>query len=216
MMLRQWVLLLSLLLPASMLHAQVESFVEGTAYFTLKEAQPTEVEADQVEVLEVFSYVCSHCGHLDPVLVEWSKTKPAQAKLRYLPAVWQKPGWVEYAAAYFAAEQLGIIDRSHHALMTRLWVENNPPKSMEDIGEFHAQFGVSAEDFIKTLQSPEVNAKLQAAASQAGKYEVEGTPTLIIDGRWRFDVVSAGGPDKVGPLIDFLVAKALNLRGKQG
>ena len=50
---------------------------------------------------------------------------------------------------------------------------------------------------------------MQTASQQVGKYEVGGTPTLIVDGRWRFDMTSAGGPEQVGELIDFLVAKAL-------
>lgn len=215
MILRKCVLLLCVLLPSPLLFAQVERFVEGTAYFTLKEKQATAVDPDKVEVLEVFSYACSHCGHLDPVLVEWSKNKPAQAQLRYMPAVWQKPGWVEYAAAFYAAEQLKILDLSHHALMTRMWAENQPPKDLNEVGEFYAQFGVTAEEFTKAMQSPEVSAKLQAAAQDVGKYEVEGTPTLIVDGRWRFDLISAGGPENIGALIDFLVAKAMAMRGKQ-
>ena len=95
----------------------------GHAYFTLKEAQPTAV-GDTVEVLEIFSYACSHCGQLDPVLVKWEKNKPAEAELRYMPAVWQKPGWVEYAAAFYTAEKMGILKQSHHALMDLLWVQN--------------------------------------------------------------------------------------------
>lgn len=209
MMLRKLTLLLIVLLASPLTWAQVERFVEGVAYFPLKEAQATEVAEGKVEVLEIFSYVCSHCGTLDPHIARWEANKPEAAQLRYMPAVWNNPGWVEYAAVFFTAEQMGILKQSHHALMDRLWVQKKPPQDLNEVAAFHAQFGVSAEDFIKTMQSPEISAKLQAASQQVGKYEVGGTPTLIVDGRWRFDMTSAGGPEQVGELIDFLVAKAV-------
>lgn len=188
--------------------AQVEKYAEGTHFFKLKEPQPVQT-GDKVEVLEVFNYACSHCGFLDPVLIEWAKTKPEQAQLRYLPAVWQKPAWPEYAAVYFTAEKLGVIDKSHHALFDLMYVQKKSPKDLNEIAAFFNQFGIKSEDFIATFSSPEINAKLQAAAQEVGKYEVEGTPTLIVAGQWRFDVVSAGGPDQIGPLINFLVSRAL-------
>jgi thiol:disulfide interchange protein DsbA len=215
MMLRKLVAFVVVLLSSSLSWAQVERFVEGVAYFPLKETQSTQVAEGKVEVLEIFSYVCSHCGTLDPHLVRWEADKPEAAELRYLPAVWNNPGWVEYAAVFFTAQQMGIIKQSHHALMNRLWVQNKPPKDLNEVAAFHAEFGVSADEFAKIMQSPEISAKLQAAAQQVGKYEVGGTPTLIVDGRWRFDMTSAGGPEKIGELINFLVAKALSERAGQ-
>ena len=40
------------------------------------------------------------------------------------------------------------------------------------------------------------------------RYEVAGTPTLIIDGKYSFDVTSAGGIEKVAALLNFLIEKA--------
>lgn len=202
--------LLILLLATVTAHAQ-ERFTEGTHYFTLKEWQAT-ATGDNVEVLEVFNYACPHCGHLDPVIEKWHQTKPKQAELRYLPAVWQKPAWPEYAAVYYTAEKLGVVDKSHHALMDLMYVQNKAPKDLNEIAAFFTQFGVTAEQFTTTFSSPEIGEKLKNAAQAIGKYEVEGTPTLIVDGRWRFDVTSAGGPENIGPLIDFLVTRALNER----
>ena len=188
--------------------AQVEKYSKGTHYFELAERQPTQT-GDQIEVLEVFSYACSHCGTLDPILENWEKNKPAEAELRLLPAVWQNPGWVEYAAAYFTAEKLGVAKQSHHPLMKLLWVDRKPPADLDAVAEFYTQFGVKADEFKTIMQSPEINAKLQEAANLARKYEVSGTPTLIVDGRWRLDMTSSGGPEQIPALIDFLVQKAV-------
>jgi thiol:disulfide interchange protein DsbA len=39
------------------------------------------------------------------------------------------------------------------------------------------------------------------------RWGVAGTPSMIVNGKYRFDVSSAGGHQNVIELIDFLVAK---------
>lgn len=209
--LRQWAVALVLLGTSLGALAQVEKYALGTHYFELAQRQPVQT-GDRIEVLEIFSYACSHCGTLDPILEAWEKSKPEAAELRLLPAVWQNPGWVEYAAAYFTAEKLGVAKQSHHPLMKLLWADRKPPADLDAVAEFYTQFGVKADEFKALMQSPEINAKLQEAANVVRAYEVGGTPTLVIDGRWRFDMASSGGPEQVPALIDFLVQKALAAR----
>jgi thiol:disulfide interchange protein DsbA len=38
-------------------------------------------------------------------------------------------------------------------------------------------------------------------------YRVQGTPTVVVNGKYRLDVQSAGGPDQVIELVKWLVAK---------
>jgi len=38
-------------------------------------------------------------------------------------------------------------------------------------------------------------------------YRVQGTPTVVVNGKYRVDVQSAGGPDQVIELVKWLVAK---------
>lgn len=201
-----------LLITAPLAAADAPPFQEGVAYYALRAPQPTAVAADQVEVLEVFSYACAHCGAIDPVIATWEKSKPAAAQLRYLPAPWDKPGWMDYAAAFFVAEQMGIVGRSHHALMDRLWTQHLPMLTTKEIADFHGQFGADPAAFLAMMDTPDIQLKLLDTSELLPKYEIDGTPVFIVDGRWRFDVGTAGGPEKVGPLIDFLVGEALKLR----
>jgi thiol:disulfide interchange protein DsbA len=62
---------------SSMSFAPVEAqtgFKEGTDYFKLSQAVPTEVAKGRVEVLEFFWYNCPHCNAFEPTLSAWSKT----------------------------------------------------------------------------------------------------------------------------------------------
>ena len=68
-----------------------QQFVEGTHYERLDVPVQTGLEdtqPPQVEVVEVFSYMCIHCYSFDPVLERWeSDGKPAAASFSRLPAV---------------------------------------------------------------------------------------------------------------------------------
>ena len=44
-------------------------------YLEVSPAQPT--EPGKTEVLEFFSYACSHCAVLEPLLEKWSKKVPS-------------------------------------------------------------------------------------------------------------------------------------------
>jgi thiol:disulfide interchange protein DsbA len=200
-------LLWCLLLISPALFAQ-SKFIEGQHYFELKTPQ-AQLTGDKVEVLEIFSYACPHCGHVAPTVSAWKAKKPKQAELRYLPAVWQKPSWPEYAAVFFSAKKLGVLEKSHDALFDLLYVKQKPPQSLDEVAQFFTQFGIKAEDFVATMNSEEVRAQLADAAQVVANYEIEGTPAFIVGGRWRFDVTSAGGQEQIAELINYLVDKSL-------
>jgi thiol:disulfide interchange protein DsbA len=52
------------------------------------------------------------------------------------------------------------------------------------------------------VKAPRVTAK-----ELAKKYEITGVPTMIVNGKYRFDIGSAGGADQALQLADTLIAK---------
>jgi thiol:disulfide interchange protein DsbA len=88
---------------------------------------------------------------------------------------------------------------------TRRPVEKMP--STEDVAAFYATYGVSAEDAVGTANSFAVNTKMKRADAQLKAYGVDSTPTLVVNGKYRLTAKSAGGVDKVVPLVLFLIEK---------
>jgi len=117
------------------------------------------------------------------------------------------PSWEPYARAYYAAEALGILEASHQAMFDKLHRERKRFRSMEEIAEFYTDFGVSKEDFLKATESFAVDTKLRRGMVMSQRYGVEGTPSLIIDGKYRTSVVMAGSPDAAITLTNQLVAQ---------
>jgi thiol:disulfide interchange protein DsbA len=202
-------------------HAADETFEAGKNWFAVEPAQPT-ANAGKIEVLEVFSYACPACNMFQPTMQKVKAALPPNAEMAYLPASFRPDeDWPVFQRAFFTAQALGILDKSHDATFDAVWKDDGtlrisdaathrplkPMPTIENIATFYAQFGVKAEDVLGTANSFAVNTKMKRADAMLKAYGVDSTPTLIVNGKYRLTAQSAGGVDKVVPLIKFLLAK---------
>ena len=179
-------LLLSLLcvLPA-LAAAPLPAPVEGTDYVVIADGQPYAPLAGKVEVVEVFGYWCPHCAEFQPQLSAWKRKLPADVRFTYVPAVFTAGD--NFARAYFAAEHFGILARTHDAMFPAIHVEGLLPMnaSVPELAAYYGQQGLDPAKAQAYMDSPAVDAKLEYARRFALRSGVEGTPTLIINGRYR-------------------------------
>ena len=197
--------LLALVLALPACAQPVEKFQLGKNYYAIDPPQPTS-SGKKIEVVEVFMYTCPHCYDLEPYLVKWKATAPADVAYTPFPAAWN-PAAEAFARAYYAAETLGILEKTHDAVFSALHKEHIPFHVLDDIAAWYANYGVTKEQFLSAANSFAVNTKISRANTMVPRWGVQGTPSIIVNGKWRFDVSSAGGHQNVGDLIDFLVAK---------
>jgi thiol:disulfide interchange protein DsbA len=191
-----------LLLPLAMSFAWgADEYVEGTQYTRLEVPQPTS-DPDKIEVVEMFSYACPHCFHLDPYINEWLKSKPEDVVFIRLPVVF-RPQWEPLAKAYFTAELLGVLDKTHSALFDAIHVKHQNLENEAALRDFFASHGVNPKDFDKTYNSFAVAVKVNHAKLMTRRYAITGVPTLIVNGKY-----STGGEDRnVLKVVDYLIAK---------
>ena len=197
-----------------------ETWEAGKHYFPVEPPQAT-TTGDKIEVLEVFSYACPACNQFRPFADQIKAGLPANAEMRYLPAAFRSDeDWPVFQRAFFAADALGLVDKTHNPMFDAVWKEGSlkvsdpvthklasPMPTIDDIAKFYANYGVKAEDFVGTANSFAVNTKMKRADAQIKAYGVDSTPTVIVNGKYRVTAVSAGGWDKVPALVTYLVAK---------
>lgn len=182
----------------------VEAYQAGTHYFPIDPPQPTS-SGDKVEVVEVFSYACIHCAHFEPHVQAWKQKMPAAASFSYLPAVFNA-SWETMARAYYAAEVLGVADRAHQDLFDGIHVRRDV-RNLEDIAKIYAKHGKTEQQFLDATKSFAVEMKINRAKQMVPRYGVDGTPTVIVAGKYRVTGGSAGGMEKIFDVVNFLVAK---------
>jgi thiol:disulfide interchange protein DsbA len=160
-------------------------------------------------VVEVFGYGCPYCAAFQPHLAAWEKTLPADVAFSYLPATFGEGGehcWNEFARAFYAAQAMGIQARSHDAIYKAKF-EQGRIATCEGIAPVYADYGADPQVFASTMHGFAVAGKVSAAHEQVMRWGVEGTPTIVIDGKYRVIPTRSGGPDGMLRTVDWLIAQ---------
>ncbi len=190
-------------------------FAEGAHYQRLKNPQAVESGA-KIEVIEFFSYGCPHCRDLEEFLGLWIKRVPADVSFKRVPALFQLP-WINLTKVYYTLEGLGREDLSEKVFLA---VHTSGLKLNEE-KVFFEWAGNNGLDVKKTQEmwgSFAINSKMNRAKTLAMNYELDGVPTLFVDGKFKLQPTTEGqGPvaHKNAPAaLDFLIAKARTERKK--
>jgi len=162
--------------------------VAGTDYVEIPNGQPFQPVAGKVEVVEIFGYVCPACAAFQPLVGSWKAGLPGDVNFVYVPAMFGGT-WDDYARAFYAAQTLGVQEKTHEAMYAAIHAEQSLKgergrDSVDDIAGFYARHGVDARQFKATMGSFAVNAKTNAAKQFALRSQITGTPSLIIDGKY--------------------------------
>ena len=159
------------------------ALVAGQDYLPITPAQAT--PGDQVVVTEVFSYACPHCADFQPYANELKGKLPKGAKFALLPAVFNAM-WEPYARGFYAAQSMGLVDKTHQALFDAIHRDHEPLRTIQDLANlFYANYGASPGEFLSTATSFVIEGELAAGNQKVREWQVDATPTLIIDGKYR-------------------------------
>jgi thiol:disulfide interchange protein DsbA len=181
------------------------SFDEGIEYKAVPEPKRLE-EGDGVEVLELFWYGCPHCYRLEPAIARWLETKPENTRFRRLPAA-ASSRWIPHAKAFFAAAQLGELEKLHEPLFEALHEKRRTLFTDEQLIAFAAEQGIDEAAFRAAYESFPVDMKVRESAELVRRYGLSGVPAIVVNGKYITGVTEAGGRDRLFELVDFLVAK---------
>jgi thiol:disulfide interchange protein DsbA len=203
-MIRRMFLSLLLLIPV-VANAQLKPGipVAGKDYIVLTAAQP-KWGVGNLEIVEVFSYSCSHCAEFQPMVNDWKKTLPKDVNFRYVPAVFGG-FWDATARAYFAAEALGVQAKTHDAIFKAIFIDKKIKRgTVEELADVYASLGVDRAKILSAMNGTTVSAKLNRSKLFTQRTGVDRTPTLIVNGKYR--VIGRSNAESL-KIAEFLIAK---------
>jgi protein dithiol oxidoreductase (disulfide-forming) len=161
--------------------------VEGSDYVVIENGQPFEPLDGKVEVVEAFGYTCPHCANFQPLVNAWKAQLPDDVRFTYVAAPFGGY-WIPYAKAYYAAEAEGVLAQSHDAMFRALHIERSLPiqgATSEQIAQWYAKYGVDPKRFAATMDSFGTNAKLNRARQFLQRSGVDGTPGMVVNGKYK-------------------------------
>ena len=174
--------LAALLLAFAAGSSAAAQLVAGRDYRVINPPQTTE-SGKKVEVLEFFWYGCPHCNALQPPLRTWLKQKPADVEFRRVPAV-LSDSWVPLTRAYYAHEVVGALDKLHHETFSAIHEKNLRLQDPKVLFDWVAKNGVDRQKFADAYGSFGVQSRSQRSIDMTRNYDISGTPTVTVDGKY--------------------------------
>ncbi|MGY2172186.1 thiol:disulfide interchange protein DsbA/DsbL [Pseudomonas gingeri] len=189
----------------------------GETYVEL--ANPGQVAVPgKVEVIEFFWYGCPHCYAFEPTINPWAEKLPADVNFVRIPAMFGG-AWDVHGRLFLTLDTMGVESKVHSAVFDaiqkqhkRLLLDidkdtNDAAVIPDDLAELLAANNIDKEKFRQTFNSFAIKGKIVQAKKLATQYQITGVPTMIVNGKYRFDLGTAGGPEAALNVADQLIAK---------
>jgi len=192
--------------------AQNWKFKEGQHYIRMVPSQPTMGGADKIEVAEFFWYGCPHCYSFEPTINAWAAEIPAGARFVRIPVVWNTMHEL-HARVFYTMEvltrngDLADGEAFHNTVFQEIQTRGNRLTSEDSVRRLFERFGVDADTFDKTWKSFEVDQKLRVAKDLGRRYNIQGVPAVVVNGKYRTGGQEAGSYDAVPAVINELIAR---------
>lgn len=180
--------------------------VAGRDYRALIPRVPTGLPEGRVQVVEVFWYGCPHCYSFEPLVDAWKKNLPEHVEFSHLPAPFNDT-WARHARVYFAASALDVHEQVHQPFFEAIHVQGRNLTSESAILRFIDQIGLDADAFGAMMRSPEVSEQVGDASLLVQAFQVEGVPSMVVDGRAVISAGMTGSHEAMLEVVDHLIAQ---------
>ena len=182
----------------------VEPEIEGM-YELVDPPQPTET-GDRIEVVDVFWYGCPHCYTFLESMEAYERTRPEYVEVRRLPVIFRE-SFVAHARAYYTSELLGVADRTHRPLFEEIHERRNLTDYKDALGTFFERHGVDRALFDRTFDSFAVESMVRKSVLMQKRYGIRGTPSVVVNGKYRVTGRLAGGLENMIAVVRVLVER---------
>ena len=190
---------------ADTLEQKQKRFIAGEHYVVLDKPVATR-DSSKIEVVELFSYGCTHCYEFEPIIKQWGKQQASDVDFWHFPAVWNESMKL-YARAFYAAHEFNVAEKIHLPLFTAIVIEHKRLSNESELAVFFANYGVDKKAFTKAFNSTAVENQVKQAEARVRSYKPAGVPEIIVNGKYRIDRMRAGGQTEMLAVVDFLINK---------
>jgi thiol:disulfide interchange protein DsbA len=158
---------------------------------------------DKIEVAEAFWYGCPHCYDFEFALEPWVDKLPKDVYFVGVPVVWDDKIRTLHAKMFYTAQQLNKLNDFHSIIYAAMNINKKKFTDEAEIAAFFGEHGVDAKTFSKTFNSFSVDSLVKQSEAKVRGYNVTGTPTVIINGKYKI----MGSPEKILEVANFLIEK---------
>lgn len=189
--------------------------IKDKEYTLIEPAQPPLEATDpkKVEVIEFFYYGCPHCYSLQPALKAWLKTASKDIEFRRMPTIFRE-SWVPLTRTYYALEAIGALEKFHDDVFNTVHQQNVNLGDRKILLDWAGKRGIDTNKLAAAYDSFAVQTKTQRSLQLTRAYNITGTPSVVVGGRYLTGPSMTLKPDntvdyqRFGQLLNELIAMA--------
>lgn len=160
----------------------------------------------KIEVIELFWYGCGHCYQMEQPINAWVKKLPADVTFKRVPGL-PNPKWAPMAKAYYAMENLGVLEKLHGPLFDAIHKQKalDPTDEKAAIDWVTKQSGLDRKKVEAEFGSFSMNTNLNRAANIFRASGATGVPSIVIDGEYITSSTMAGNNYAALNTADYII-----------
>ena len=180
-----------------------DGFIEGEHYQLID--SPRRIKAEQIEIIEFFSYACVHCYNFEPDLTDWVEQQGDKINFQRLPLAISGNARL-LGRHYYTMVNLDLLDGYHMPFFRAIHEQRQTFNSPEQLAEFFPGRAVTTEDYTRAYHSAEVTSGVSAADRMARRLQISAVPTVVVQGKYRVRPSGTIGPKRMLDVVDYLIA----------
>lgn len=181
--------------------ACADEFEAGKQYTVIaEEATPEPM------VMEFYSFGCPHCFQFQSWMQSLEQSIGDTAEVQYIPVDFGNGYWTPTQELALVLSALGRYDELKSEAYAYIHVQRHFISSSDDAKEFMQQHGVSPEEYDRAAKSFAAHVKKSRYDQLTQRYRIAGTPTIIVNGKYRVELKElGGGPNEFVSLVRYLL-----------
>ena len=181
----------------------LDLFKAGVHYKVLE--KPFEVEdKSKIEVAEFFWYGCGHCYSFELLVNQWKQKKAEDVDFVQIPVIWMKMMEL-HARMYYTNKQFGILGQTHNAIFSVMNNSKNRLVNKQAIWNYMERHKVDLAKYEKVFNSFAITSKVNRGKERAKIVGIEGTPELVVNGKYRITTRLAGSQQRMLQIANYLI-----------
>lgn len=159
---------------------------------------------EPIEVIEFFSYTCIHCKTFDPVIEDWAEDQASEVNFSRSPAMYS-PIQTMLGRTYLTLAAEDALEQNHNRIFRAIHDSSRQFLTPEMVADYVNGRGISAEDFLKAFNSPQMRRATADADRMVRDFQINATPSLLVGG--QYVVTMAGGQNRALEVAEYLIDK---------
>lgn len=180
---------------------------EGKQYTRVEPPVPPIAASNKIEVIEFFSYACSHCNAFEPTVGEWAKKVPADVVFHRVPVPFLANA-ENFMKLYYTLDTMGQVPTMQRKVFNAVHIEHQYLDKPADIAAFATKNGIDGAKFMEVFNSFSVATSVARAKKLQAAYQLNSVPTLIVQGRYQTSPAQVGGLEQTFVVVDQLVQRS--------